>query len=97
MTLDLRDEDGGTVLRLRVKARAGRNEVGGVHGGALKVSVSAAPEKGKANRAVLAVVAGALGLAPSALRILTGETAQDKQVWAPLSRAAVQGKLGTAR
>lgn len=97
MTLELREADGGTVLRLRVKARAGRDGVGGVHGGALKVSVSAAPEKGKANRAVLGVLAEALGLAPSALRILTGETAQDKQVWTPLSPAAIQRKLGTAK
>ncbi len=97
MTLDLREEDGGTVMRLRVKARAGRDAVGGVHGGALKVSVSAAPEKGKANRAVLAMVAKALGLAPSSLRILTGETAQDKQVWAPLAPADIENKLAAAK
>ncbi|KAF0245331.1 MAG: hypothetical protein FD180_1736 [Planctomycetota bacterium] len=96
-TLDLRDSDGGTIIRLRVKARSGQNAVGGAHGGALKVSVNAAPEKGKANRAVLAVLAKSLGVPPSALRMLTGETAQDKQVWAPMDSAAVARKLGTGK
>lgn len=95
--LDLRGLEGGTVIRLRVKPRAGKDAVGGSHGGALKVSVNAAPEKGKANRAVLAVVAEALGLAPSALRLLAGETAQDKQVWAPLQADEVARKLGAAK
>jgi uncharacterized protein len=91
--LELKDRDGGTVIRLRVKPRAGRDGVVGFHGGALRVSVNSAPEKGKANRAVLAVVAEALGLAPSQLRLLSGETSQDKQVWAPLDAATVKRKL----
>ncbi|MEK7467427.1 MAG: DUF167 domain-containing protein [Planctomycetota bacterium] len=93
--LELREAGGGTVIRLRVSARAGKNAVGRPHAGALKVSVSAAPEKGKANRAVLVALAKALGVAPSDLRLLTGETAQDKTVWAPLGAAAVARKLGT--
>ncbi|MCE9583343.1 MAG: DUF167 domain-containing protein, partial [Planctomycetes bacterium] len=70
--------------------------LGGEHGGALKVGVTVAPEKGKANRAVLEVLAGALGLAPTALRLITGETSQDKQVWAPLDPATVAKKLEAA-
>ena len=51
-----------------------------LHGGALKVGVTAAPERGKANRAVLGVLAKALDLAPSALEILSGHASQDKIV-----------------
>lgn len=94
MTLSLREADGGTVIRLRVKTHGGRDSARGEHGGALKVSVSAAPEKGKANRAVLKVVAEALGIAPGTLRIVSGETSHDKQVWAPLDAATVAKKLG---
>jgi uncharacterized protein (TIGR00251 family) len=94
--LELRELEGGTVIRLRVKARAKRDAVGGAHAGALRVSVNAAPEKGKANRAVLDVVAEALGVAPSALRMLAGETAQDKQVWVPLGAAQVTQRLGNS-
>ena len=95
MTLALRASMGGTVIRLRIKAHAGKNAVGGAHAGALKISVSTAPEKGKANRAVLAVLAGALGVAPGVLRLVSGETSQDKQVWVPLDAATVAKILGS--
>ena len=52
--LDLVVSEGGTRLRLRVKARARRDEIQGVHAGALKLCVTAPAEKGKANKALLA-------------------------------------------
>ncbi|MEO8586123.1 MAG: DUF167 domain-containing protein [Acidobacteriota bacterium] len=72
-------------LRVRVSAGASRRRVLGVHGGALKLSVKAPPEKGKANRDVLALVAETFGLAPSDLEIVFGETSPDKVVRVPLS------------
>ncbi|MCC6741414.1 MAG: DUF167 domain-containing protein [Planctomycetia bacterium] len=93
---EVRASDGGAVIRLRVKARAGQTGVAGVHAGALRVAVNAAPEKGKANRAVMEVVAKALGLAPSSLRMLSGETSQDKQVWVPLDAVEAAKRLGAA-
>ena len=65
--LNLREIPGGTVLHLRVKPGARRNEILGVHGGALKLGVVARPDKGKANRGVLKLLAKILGLAPSAI------------------------------
>jgi uncharacterized protein YggU (UPF0235/DUF167 family) len=50
----------------------------GERAGALRVAVSAAPEKGKANEAVREVLAEALGCRPSQVVILTGETSRDK-------------------
>jgi len=67
-------------LRLRVSAGASRRRVLGAHGGALKLSVKAPPERGKANRDVLALVAEAFGLATSDVEILSGETSPDKVV-----------------
>lgn len=93
---DVRASGGGAVIRLRVKARAGRTGLAGVHAGALRVAVNEAPEKGKANRAVLEVVAKALGLAPSSLRLVSGETSQDKQVWVPLEAGEAAKRLGEA-
>jgi uncharacterized protein (TIGR00251 family) len=46
----------------------------------LKVSVTCAPEDGKANKAVLDVLARALNVAPSRLSIIRGETSRDKVV-----------------
>lgn len=85
--LELSPEDGGRSvrLRLRVSAGASRRRVLGVHGGALKVSVKAPPEKGRANKDVLSLVAETFGLTPSDVTILSGETSPDKVVKLALS------------
>ena len=64
------------------------------HGGALKLSVKAPPERGKANREVLALVAEAFGLAPSDVELVSGETSPDKVVRLPLSRGGRGAALG---
>jgi hypothetical protein len=68
-----------------VTAGASRSRVAGVHGGALKLSVSAPPERGKANREVLRLVAQAFGVAPKSVEIVAGETSPDKLVRLPLA------------
>ena len=85
--LDFSPEDGGkgVRLRLRVSAGASRRRVLGVHGGALKLSVKAPPEKGRANRDVVSLVAETFGLMPSEVEILSGETSPDKVVRLALS------------
>jgi uncharacterized protein YggU (UPF0235/DUF167 family) len=68
-------------LRLTVRAtpKAGRNEIAGRRAdGALLVRVTAAPEDGRANAAVCALVAKALGVPKSAVRVVRGETSRDK-------------------
>lgn len=67
-------------LSLKVAPKASRNAVTGWRGDTLKLSVTAAPERGKANAAVIEVLAAALDLPVSALRILRGETAGQKQI-----------------
>lgn len=69
----------GAVLPVRAKAGAKSNAVGDEHDGALRVSVTTAPEQGKANEAIVTVLAEALHLRRSALSLLTGETARDKK------------------
>ena len=91
--LELSATPEGTRLRLRVKAGARKTGILGVHGGALKLTVSSAPEKGKANRAVLELLAEALELAPSALEIVAGGASQDKVVLLPLHPGEVMDRL----
>jgi hypothetical protein len=83
-------------LRLRVSAGASRRRVLGVHGGALKLSVKAPPEKGKANKDVVSLVAETFGLAPSDVTILSGESSPDKVVRLALSprEAAARCRIG---
>ncbi|MCC6572919.1 MAG: DUF167 domain-containing protein [Planctomycetes bacterium] len=71
---------GAFVLRLRVAPKARRDAITGVHGGALKVAVTEPPDKGKANEAVLRLIAKTLHLPPACIEVLAGHTSRDKQV-----------------
>lgn len=93
--LDLAQTARGTRLRLRVRAGAKRTAVLGVHGGALRVAVTAPAERGKANRAVLALMAEVLGLAPADLEILAGGSSPDKRLGVPLTREVVRQRLAS--
>ncbi len=70
----------GAVIRVRAAPGASRERLVGVHGDALKIAVSAPPEKGKANARLLLVLAGALGVPARTLRLVAGETSRDKMV-----------------
>ena len=52
--------------------------------GRLVVKVRAKPEDGKANAAVIALVAAALGEAPSRIELLRGATSREKQLRIPV-------------
>ena len=95
--LDLTETATGTKLRLRVKPRAKQTKIQGVHRGALKLSVTAAPEKGKANDAVRALLASHLDLPPSAIELLSGHTSPDKLVHVPLPPDLVTRRLAVAQ
>ena len=74
----------GVRLRLKVRPQARRAGIEGVvadrDGEALSVSVTAAPEDGKANAAVIALLAKALGTAKSALSVTQGATSRRKTI-----------------
>jgi len=74
--------DGAGRLTLRVTPGA-RTEVIELGEGRLLVKVRARPHEGAANEAVLALLAEALGVATSRLRMLRGATARDKVVQLP--------------
>ena len=71
--------DAGGRLALRVTPGA-RGEAITIEQGRLLVKVRAKPEDGKANAAVLELLAEALGIATSRLRMLRGATGRDKLV-----------------
>ncbi len=91
--LELVEVSGGTRIRLRVKPGAHKSQILGTHAGALKLGVTAAPEKGKANKAVIRLLADALELAPSAIELVAGRTSTDKTVLVPLSAPAIRDRL----
>ncbi len=69
----------GTILPVRAQPGARRNELRGEQDGMLKVCVTQAPEKGKANKAVAELLSKSLGLKKSQVELLSGETSHQKR------------------
>ncbi len=65
-------------IAVRVTPRSGRDELAGWAGGELIVRVTAAPESGKANAAVCVVLARALGVPKSSVRVVRGPGSRHK-------------------
>jgi uncharacterized protein (TIGR00251 family) len=73
----------GLLLFLRVTPNAGRDAVDGIETRddattVLRVRVAAVPDKGKANAAVIALVAKTLGVPKSSIVLVSGETGRQK-------------------
>ena len=67
-------------LKLRVSPGARRPGIGGRHGDAWKVRVSAPPEDGRANDAVLALLSAALDVPRATVELVSGQSSRDKTV-----------------
>ena len=68
------------VLRLSVQPGAGRAAVVGRHGDALRVKVAPPPADGRANEAVINLVADLLGVPTQRLELVSGQHARQKRV-----------------
>ena len=68
-------------FRVKVVPKSSKTElVGYLPDGTWKVKVAAAPEKGRANRALCEFLAEKLGVAKSKVHIVSGETSQLKRI-----------------
>ncbi len=72
--------DGRLLLTLHVQPRAGKNQLAGLHGEALKIRLTSPPVEGRANKAVIALLAKLLHLPKSAVVIKSGLQSRSKQV-----------------
>ena len=71
----------GIRLALKVTPNTGRNEIIGYKDGVLHIKVAVAPEKGKANKALVDLLAERLGIRKSAVTIIKGKTSRNKVVF----------------
>jgi len=71
---------GGVRVKLRVIPNAPTSEIVGWRGDALAVKVAAPPVEGKANRALVKFLAEVLGVRPTDVTIVQGETSRSKSV-----------------
>lgn len=69
------------MVNLEIHATPGsrRNAIGGSHEGCLRVRVTAPAEKGKANEAIIRLLAKELGVPKSAVRLVSGQGSRKKR------------------
>ena len=75
----LTGHEGGTIFLVRAQPGAKKDSILGERAGSLRVAVSAAPERGKANAAIQEVLADAIGCKASQIGLLSGETSRTKR------------------
>ncbi len=94
MPLKLLEKDGAVMLGIKVVPNSSRPQIVGILGDALKIKVPQPPEDGKANRAVEALLAQALGLPPSNVTVASGHSRAQKNLRIlGLPLAIIQQKL----
>ncbi len=97
MAIRIDEQAGGVRLMLKVVPGAKCNRIVGELGDALKVAVSKPPEGGAANRAVVELIAGALGIAGREVEIVRGQASARKEIMIRgLSAAEVRSRLQRA-
>ena len=69
----------GLILPVRAQPAARKAAILGEFGGSLKVAVTAPPEDGKANKALIEALRRGLGLKRSQVELLSGQTSRDKR------------------
>jgi uncharacterized protein (TIGR00251 family) len=74
----VRDVVDGCTVSVRVQPGARKDTVLGLHGGAVKIALSAPPVDGKANDALVAFVAEKVGLPRARVSLLSGMTNRNK-------------------
>jgi uncharacterized protein len=78
VVIELTQDGDDTLLPVQAQPKARKNGVTGIHDGRLKVAVTQAPEKGKANTAIVKVLATALKLKRSQIHLESGATSGKK-------------------
>jgi uncharacterized protein (TIGR00251 family) len=72
-------DDGSVELHVHAQPGAGRTQITGRHGDALKVRVAVPPEHGRANQALVATLAEAFGIAAQDVTVASGEKSRNKR------------------
>ncbi|MBU1260571.1 MAG: DUF167 domain-containing protein [Planctomycetes bacterium] len=79
-TLNITKKDDQFLFNVKVAPGSSRTEIAGIYNGMLKVRLCAAPEKGKANQALIKLLSGKLDVPKKEIAITAGLTSKVKQV-----------------
>src|SRR5262245_33171875 len=92
--IELQTTTGGSILPVHAQPGARKNGITGVHAGRLKVAVAQAPEKGKANQALVKLLAELLDIKRSQIALVAGETSHHKKLLiAGIDQATLEQRL----
>jgi uncharacterized protein len=92
--ITIADHAEGLVLPVRAQPGARRNGVQGEQRGLLKIAVTAPPEDGRANQALVEVLRETLDLKRSQVELLSGQTSREKKfLIRGLSRTELEARL----
>ena len=96
--MPLTSDPAGARLACRVTPKSSRNAVDGLYVAAddkvwVKARVTAAPEKGKANKALIKLIATETGLAPSTMSVISGAHARTKVILIKGEQASLMANL----
>lgn len=81
-------------LKVKVISSSSRNSIAGWLDDALKVKVMAPPEKGKANKAVISLLADRLSIDSHAINIISGHSSPNKIIMIDgLTEAGIRATL----
>ncbi len=89
----LRETDAGIILPVTVVPKAAKEEIVGWHGGRLKIKVSAPPEKGQANAAVIRVLSKTLSIPQNRIILIRGASSRQKEFLLAGCNTALINKL----
>ena len=79
--LNIREVDRGIVFTAKiVSGSSPPSKICGVLDGMLKIKVTSAPEKGKANQCLIKFLADQLDIKKNSIQIISGQTCQIKQI-----------------
>ena len=70
----------GLDVRIKAVPRAAKNEIQGLHDGALKIRLTTPPVDGKANQALIKFLSKTLSISKSQIELAQGETSRHKIV-----------------
>lgn len=77
--IELTQTPEGVILPVKAQPGARKNEVSGVRNGRVLVKCTQAPEKGKANEAIIEILAKALKIKKSQITLVSGQTNSEKK------------------
>jgi len=84
---------GGVYINLHAQPGARREKLCGMHGDALKLAVRQAAQDGKANAAIVALMADLLGCAKRDVEVTAGHTSRRKRLFVSGDEAVIKAKI----